>query len=99
MEITKAHAEVLIVLMEECSEAIQACSKILRFGADNYRPDEYATRNIKALETEIGQIIAMIHVMEKAGFDLDANGLKKATLDKVEKMKLFTKLPHQWLTL
>lgn len=49
--------EVLVILMEECSEVIQAASKIVRFGKESY-PD-YG-ENIAVLGAEVGDLLCMI---------------------------------------
>lgn len=48
----------LILLIEECSEVIQAATKCLRFGYDHYEPG-YGF-NDHELAKEIGQMIAHI---------------------------------------
>ena len=47
-------SEILTIFMEECSEAIQEASKMLRF--DN---------NPTELEKEIGDLFAMIQIMKE----------------------------------
>lgn len=51
--------EALIILAEECAEVQQEVSKILRFG-----PKE---DNLKNLEKEIGDVIAMMAVLAHQG--------------------------------
>jgi hypothetical protein len=47
-------SEILTIFMEECSEAIQEASKMLRFG-----------NNPTELEREIGDLFAMIQIMKE----------------------------------
>lgn len=47
--------EALIILAEECAEVQQAISKIQRFGADD--------KNVRQLENEIGDVLAMIAIL------------------------------------
>lgn len=51
--------EELIILAEECAEVQQEISKILRFG-----PEE---ANLKNLEKEIGDVIAMLTILGHQG--------------------------------
>ncbi len=46
--------ETLIILMEECSEVIKECSKIIRFGGDT-----------EDLAKELGDLICMIDLTTK----------------------------------
>jgi NTP pyrophosphatase (non-canonical NTP hydrolase) len=76
----------LIILMEECAEVIQVCSKIMRFGIDDTNPQLQIT-NRKHLEVELGDVQAMIGIlMQQKTVDpiqLALNHLKK--LEKLEK--------------
>ena len=49
--------ESLIILAEECAEVIQAVSKLQRFGIND-------AKNIKALENEIGDVFAMLTILD-----------------------------------
>jgi hypothetical protein len=57
--------ELLIILMEECAEVIQASSKLLRFG----RGDKYddGIENTVKLGLEIGDLEYMVTMIIKAG--------------------------------
>ena len=55
--------EVMDILQEECAEVIQAVSKISRFGIDNFKPGKAKT-NREHLEEELGDMIAMICILE-----------------------------------
>jgi NTP pyrophosphatase (non-canonical NTP hydrolase) len=70
--------EVLTIFMEECGEAIQAASKIIRFGVDDAKRDD--------LEREIGDILAMMKLVdEEVGLDQDRIlGYAEKKLVKVE---------------
>ncbi len=56
--LTDHEREVLVILMEECAEVIQAASKLIRFGKEN-RPD-FGTANSVVLAHEIGDLEAVI---------------------------------------
>ena len=60
--LTDEQREVLVVLMEECAEVIQAVSKLLRFGIENYPPDGplAGTKNNTILGREIGDLEYMV---------------------------------------
>ena len=54
MERMDYEKELLTIMMEECGEVIQACSKIIRFGAD--------TNNLSNLEKELGDLYQMMEL-------------------------------------
>ena len=55
---------VMAVLQEECAEVIQAVSKINRFGMQG---EWQGVTNRQSLITEIGDVLAMIDLLEKTG--------------------------------
>jgi len=77
-KLTPAQTERLVLMMEECSEVIQACSKIIRFGTDE--------QNIKSLETEIGDVSWIMEMMIQAG-DIDEGSVIETYRGKAERMK------------
>ena len=48
-------SELLVILMEECAEVQQACSKVLRYGEDR--------ENINKLISEVGDLQCMIELL------------------------------------
>ena len=48
-------SELLVILMEECAEVQQACSKVLRYGEDR--------ENINKLISEVGDLQCMIQLL------------------------------------
>ena len=82
--------EVMSILQEECAEVIQAVSKINRFGIDNYKPGKPKT-NREHLEEEMGDVLAMICILEKMGVVHQA-GLEAATRAKIEKLKKWSNI-------
>lgn len=73
--------EALVILAEECAEVQQEVSKILRFGADE--------GNIKNLEKEIGDVIAMLAILGQQGF-LNEDRLMRRVPVKLRKLKKFS---------
>lgn len=64
----KLEEYVLIKLMEECAEVQHICSKILRFGRDNYHPsDDNKTSNADLLNSDLYDLInavqRVIHIV------------------------------------
>lgn len=60
------YREILVHLMEECSEVIKVCSKILRFGPYNFHPDdEWKTPNHELLRAEIKDVLDVLKVHTK----------------------------------
>lgn len=53
-----------VKLAEECSEVIQACMKIERFGLNNYHPTSKIT-NIAMIESEMADVIRSIKNVRK----------------------------------
>jgi NTP pyrophosphatase (non-canonical NTP hydrolase) len=80
--------EVMSILQEECAEVIQAVSKIQRFGFDSRWPTNSDLDNRGRLEEELGDMMAMIHLLISQGV------IKEESLEKYAKAKL-DKL-HKW---
>jgi NTP pyrophosphatase (non-canonical NTP hydrolase) len=77
--------ETLVILQEECAEVVQATAKIFRFGMDQIMGNQEQT-NIKLLEGEIGDVLAMIDLLQSQGL-VSKEGLNKAKKAKIEKLK------------
>lgn len=80
--------ELIVCLMEEAGEVVQACSKILRHGPESYHPNDLSqATNIMLLEKELGDILNIIHRLSELGTVSKQwiqcyNGLKQSKLDK-----------------
>ena len=62
---TKAMNEILVILVEECSEVTHAVSKILRHGLYSYNPDEpSAPDNRQQLLKEMADVLAVMVMLE-----------------------------------
>ena len=72
--------ETLVILMEECGEVIQECSKILRFGND-----------AEKLHKELGDLFCMIKLTED-NLNLDFNKTFEYSTDKYNKLKSWSNL-------
>jgi NTP pyrophosphatase (non-canonical NTP hydrolase) len=84
--------EVMDILQEECAEVIQAVSKISRFGLDNLKPGKPKT-NKEHLEEELGDMLAMICILEKMGI-ISQENLETATRAKIEKLKKWSNIQN-----
>jgi NTP pyrophosphatase (non-canonical NTP hydrolase) len=84
--------EVMDILQEECAEVIQAVSKISRFGIDNFKPGKPKT-NREHLEEELGDMLAMICILEKMGV-INQNALEIATKAKIAKLKKWSTIKN-----
>lgn len=62
--LTDYEREVLVILMEECAEVIQAASKMIRFGKEN-RPNSCIT-NSHELSLELGDLGHMVDLASRA---------------------------------
>lgn len=82
--------ETLLILQEECSEVIQAVSKIFRFGLDNFKPGKPKT-NQEHLEVELGDLLAMITLLHEQGI-IREEVIEKSMNHKFEKLKQFSRI-------
>jgi len=73
--------ELLVILMEECSEVIQEASKLIRF--DDTDPDR--------IEKEIGDLLCMIELMREKGV-INSSLLTQHIDAKREKLKQWSSL-------
>jgi len=78
--------ESLIILSEECAEVQVAISKILRFGLDD-------PKNKKQLEDEIGDILAMLAILDFNDY-IDSDRVMKRVPIKLRKLKKWSKINH-----
>lgn len=72
--------EMLVIFMEECSEAAIEASKILRFG-----------KGTTLLESEIGDLTCMIQLLEEQGV-IDMNNVLACADAKRNKLKTWSNL-------
>ena len=81
--------EVFNILQEECAEVIQEISKCFRFGLDNNHKSGIPHREV--LEQEIGDLLCMIDLCMQHQL-ITEDGIKKAKLKKVDKLRVFSKI-------
>jgi NTP pyrophosphatase (non-canonical NTP hydrolase) len=81
--------EALVILQEECAEVIQAVSKCYRFGLDNSHKSGLTQR--ANLEMEVGDMLALVDILIAHGV-IDLNNLTTAKANKIEKLKIWSKL-------
>lgn len=61
--VNKAQEEAIVLLMEECGEVIQACSKILRHGLGSTHPNSpLGPTNQDYLNKEVGDLMTAIDI-------------------------------------
>lgn len=72
--------ELLVIFMEECNEAAIEASKIIRFGKGTER-----------LESEVGDVICMIKLLEEQGM-IDMTNVQYCADAKREKLKKWSTL-------
>ena len=82
--------EILLIMQEECAEVTQAISKCFRFGLDNHKPGKPKT-NREHLEEELGDLVAMITLLEMNGV-VSQHNIEKAKLAKFEKLKTWSNI-------
>ncbi len=88
-KITPAESEICNIFLEECAEAIQAMSKIFRFGWNSCHPDVPNYTNREHLTEETGDLLCMIKLMIDKGM-LNADSLERAANHKLEKLKKYS---------
>jgi len=64
---THEEKEILNILLEECSEVIQAISKIFRFGFESCHPEHPFLTNRVHLTEELGDLHCMINLLSQKG--------------------------------
>jgi hypothetical protein len=78
--VTPYQAELLTILMEECSEATQRASKAIRFGLDEIQPGQPLS-NSERLAAELGDVLAMVDKL------VDARVVKCADVERTRLTK------------
>lgn len=82
--------ELLTITLEECSEVIQAISKVFRFGMECRYPAGAPT-NKEHLEEEIGDLMCMIDILARKGV-INMDNVHAATLNKRDKLAKWSTL-------
>lgn len=84
--LSRAQAERLALLAEECGELVMAIGKVLRHGYDSYNPDDRSgPDNREAVEAECGDVLAAIELLTMAR-DIEAELVSDAKADKLERV-------------
>ena len=78
--------ETLTILSEECAEVIQADSKLIRFGP-------YDEGNVAELEKELGDVMAMILILDYYGY-VKLDNIKEQIEPKLQKLKKYSKIKN-----
>ena len=83
--------EILVILGEEASEVSKEIYKILRFGPDQIKPGTELT-NIQHLQNELGDLGAMIELLQDQNIGVTRMGMLEAKAKKFEKLKEWSNL-------
>ena len=83
--------EIILILSEECAEVAKEVSKIMRFGPDQIKPGKEKT-NIQVLEEELGDLLAMIELLEESNVGVTSEGLELAKKAKFEKLRTWSNI-------
>ena len=75
--------EALVLMMEECGELTQACSKVIRTDGDK--------KYMKNLQDEIGDVMCMVEILHMAGL-VEEEHLLKRIKNKKRKLKRWSKI-------
>lgn len=89
----------LTIVMEECAELAQRCSKALRFGVDEKQPEQRYT-NAERIKEEYADLIGAMHLLSETmtGFPLDSTDVP-AIIAKKRKIRKFMKYARECGTL
>lgn len=83
--------EVLTILQEECAEVIVDISKCFRFGPDQIMAGQELT-NLQRLEKELGDVEAMIELLQDLKVGITKQGTFESKLKKFDKLKTWSNL-------
>ena len=83
--------EVLTILQEECAEVIVDISKCFRFGPDQIMEGKELT-NLQRLEKELGDVEAMIELLQDLKVGVTKQGVFEAKMKKFQKLKQWSSL-------
>jgi len=89
--LTPYQDECLEILAEECAEVIQEKSKIIRFGCNELSHHDPSRLHAEMLEQEMGDVLAMIELVQLSGIGVTREGLEIAKQKKIAKVL-------QWMT-
>ena len=78
--------ETLTILSEECAEVIQANSKLIRFGP-------YDEENIKNLKKNLGDVMAMVMILDYYGY-VSLSNIQENIEPKLKKLKKYSKIKN-----
>jgi NTP pyrophosphatase (non-canonical NTP hydrolase) len=84
--LTQYQDECLEILAEECAELIQEKSKIFRFGCHEDSHHIIGKTHAECLEQELGDVLAMIELVQQSGIGISVEGLAAAKARKLEKV-------------
>ena len=85
--------EILIILQEECAEVIQDVAKCFRFGPDQVHLNSKDGRTqIQNLEKELGDVMAMIELLQDENIGVTKYGIDLAKKAKFEKLKKWSNI-------
>src|ERR1043165_261614 len=90
--LTPYENELLVNLMEEASEIVQAACKLLRFGKDNFHPGR-STTNSQDLAMEIGDLLAVYNKVKQNTNLIEFMWVEHGVARKFERMKKY--MQHQ----
>jgi NTP pyrophosphatase (non-canonical NTP hydrolase) len=83
--------EILIILQEECNEVAKEICKIMRYGPDQIKPGTELT-NIQHLAGELGDLSAMIELLQDQDVGVTVEGMIEAKKKKFKKLKQWSNL-------
>lgn len=95
-EMDPNYVEVLMLLMEECAEVIQAASKVNRFGASASRSDiENGATKSELLSREIGDLLGLIDAVYLSGLTSETT-IRCYRKRKQARLRKYSSIPRAW---
>ena len=84
----------LVCLIEECSEIIKDASKALRFGLQDFNPNDLEQKtNLSRIRTELNDLYGVIELLNEHHLELDID--RELIDNKKEKVKEYMKYAEE----
>jgi D-arabinose 5-phosphate isomerase GutQ len=83
--------ELLIITMEECSELIQACSKLMRLASEKDIDKKKLAEGLVRVRMEAADVQCMINLMTEREI-IDRKEIGSMVVDKRKKLKKYSNL-------
>ena len=94
--VNKEQEEALYLFIEECGEAVQAATKVLRHGLESCHPNELrGANNSDNLHKEVGDLMAAVEILQRTDV-LSKNIVRLRKHDKMRLVGRFLRYVKPW---